>query len=121
MSGVIGIGADGAKVGVRKLRAAGFDVTWLNPEKGGQLKDPEIRAADVIVLDHEHVESDMLRRAESIGTPKILVGTTDGVMWSTCLRPIVAILRAAVRDVGDAEGSDGEGGDSEERRWPESE
>jgi hypothetical protein len=98
MSGVIVIGVDGAKVGVRKLRAAGFDVTWLNPEKGGQLKDPEIRAADVIVLDHEHVESDMLRRAESIGTPKILVGTTDGVTWSM-LRGVM--VRAAIVRSGD--------------------
>ena len=51
MAGIVVIGAHNAEVGVRKLKAAGRDVTRVNPEKGWQLKDPEIRAADVVVLD----------------------------------------------------------------------
>tara|TARA_Y100000758_G_scaffold287824_1_gene239449 strand:- start:1502 stop:1846 length:345 start_codon:yes stop_codon:yes gene_type:complete len=104
MAGIVVIGAHNAEVGVRKLKAAGCDVTRVNPEKGWQLKDPEIRAADVVVLDREYVVPDTLRRIKSIGTPHVLVGATDGVTWSTCLRPIVAILRGDRRAVGDAVG-----------------
>ena len=104
MAGIVVIGAHNAEVGVRKLKAAGCDVTRVNPEKEWQLKDPEIRAADVVVLDREYVDSDTLQRIKSIGTPHVLVGATDGVTWSTCLRPIVAILRGDRRAVGDAVG-----------------
>ena len=76
---------------------------WVKTEKGGQLKDPEIRDAHVIVFDYKHVESDTLRRTKLIGTPYFLVGATDGVTWSTCLRPIVAMLRAVVSDRVDGE------------------
>jgi len=62
------------------------------------------------VFDYKHVESDILRRTKLIGTPYFLVGATDGVMWSTCLRPIVAMLRAVVSDRGD-------GGEITRRRW----
>lgn len=101
MAEVVVIGAADAEVGVRKLRAAGYDVMWVKTEKGGQLKDPEIRDAHLIVFDYKHVESDILRRTKLIGTPYFLVGATDGVTWSTCLRPIVAMLRAVVSDRGD--------------------
>ena len=104
MAGIVVIGAHNAEVGVRKLKATGCDVTRVNPEKGWQLKDPEIRAADVVVLDREYVDPDTFRRIKSIGTPHVLVGATDGVTWSTCLRPIVAILRGDRRAVGDAVG-----------------
>ena len=53
------------------------------------------------MFDYKHVESDILRRTKLIGAPYFLVGATDGVTWSTFLRPIVAMLRAVVSDRGD--------------------
>ena len=61
------------------------------------------------MFDYKHVESDILRRTKLIGTPYFLVGTIDGVTWSTCLRPIFAMLRAVV--------SDGGCGGITRRRW----
>ena len=73
------------------------EVSRVNPEKGldkkgWQVKDPEIKAADVVVLDRDYASDDVLRRIQSIGTPYVVVGA-DGLTWSACLRPTIAILR----------------------------
>jgi hypothetical protein len=98
MAGVVVVGSSAAvDEGVRKLKAAGCEVSRVNPEKGldkkgWQVKDPEIKAADVVVLDRDYASDDVLRRIQSIGTPYVVVGA-DGLTWSACLRPTIAILR----------------------------
>jgi hypothetical protein len=98
MAGVVVVGSSAAvDEGVRKLKAAGCEVSRVNPEKGldkkgWQVKDPEIKAADVVVLDRDYASDDVLWRIQSIGTPYVVVGA-DGLTWSACLRPTIAILR----------------------------